>query len=147
MQRNLMITAVFLFITLALTPYGVVAEMFPTFGSFVDSAFSSWLSHVIGHFALFVVMGTAVLLIFPKLQHHPKAYFLLMATLGFLQEFLQITTFKHRPIAFDDILDFVIDMLGAAFIYFVITQFFSPKEKSAKSFDLRPEVAAQDKSA
>lgn len=124
-QKWILIGGTAVLIALALTPYGLVAEWFPAFGYFVDTLFSSQLSHFVGHMGIFLLMGTAVLLVFPKLQQKPQFYFALMAVLAFLQEFLQIITFKNRPVNGSDIFDFVTDMTAATIVYCVIKLYFS----------------------
>ena len=119
-RRNWFILATAVLIALALTPYGLVAEQVPAFSYVVDVLFSSQLAHFVGHMGIFMVMGTAVLLVFPKLQQKPQVYFPLMAVLAFLQEFLQIITFKNRPVNGSDIFDFVTDMVAATITYYVI---------------------------
>ena len=123
--RNWFILATAVLIALALTPYGLVAEHFPAFGYVVDVLFSSQLAHFVGHMGIFFLMGTAVLLVFPKLQQKPQLYFALMGILAFLQEFLQLVTFKHRPVDGGDIFDWVTDMTAATIVYCVIKLYFS----------------------
>ncbi len=118
--RNWFILGTAVLITLALIPYGLVADYVPAFDYFVDSLFSSEWSHVVGHLGIFALMGTAVLLVFPTLQKKPHFYFSLMALLALLQEFLQIITVKHRPINQSDIFDFVTDMVAATITYCII---------------------------
>ena len=129
--RNWFILGTAVLIVLALTPYGLVAEWFPAFSYLVDVLFSSQLAHFVGHMGIFVVMGTAVLLALPKLQQKPRYYFLLMSVLAILQEFLQIITFKHRPINGSDVFDFVTDVTAATITYCVIKLYFSKEDSSA----------------
>ena len=129
--RNWFILATAVLITVALMPYGLVAEWFPAFGYLVDTIFSSNLAHFVGHMFIFMVMGTAVLFVFPKLQQKPHYYFLLMSILAFMQEFLQLVTFKHRPVNGGDIFDFVTDMTAATIVYCVIKLYFT-EDKAEK---------------
>ncbi len=79
-----------------------------------------------GHVGLFMLLGTAVLLIFPRMQQRrtrsgfgPFLYFSLMAGMGMVQEFLQIVSFKHRPVAANDLFDLVVDLLAAGIVFIV----------------------------
>ena len=110
---NWLPTAVSL-IALALFPYGWLAERWRLFGWVTDFVFGTELAHIVGHLILFAGVGTAVLLTFPRLQTRPRLYFGLILIVGFLQEVLQLTTFKGRPFATDELLDIIVDLLGAA---------------------------------
>ncbi|MBX3058741.1 MAG: hypothetical protein KF770_19920 [Anaerolineae bacterium] len=108
----------------ALFPYGWLAAHWPTFDRFTGFIFGSEAAHVAGHVGLFVLLGTAVLLIFPRWRQRrtlsgfgPFLYFGLMTVLGVTQEFLQIVSFKHRPIAPNDLFDLAVDLLAAGVVY------------------------------
>jgi hypothetical protein len=58
------------------------------------------------------------LLLFPGLRRRFWLYFGLMLLLGFIQEFLQIASFKHIIPAFDELLDLTMDMLGAVTVFY-----------------------------
>lgn len=118
-QRPSLIFALFLFVATALFPFGWLATVWPGFSDVADFIFGTQLSHIIGHFAVFVLMGTGVLLIFPRLQRRFWLYFGLMLLLGFIQEFLQIASFKHIIPALDELLDLTMDMLGALTIFYL----------------------------
>jgi hypothetical protein len=60
------------------------------------------------------------LLIFPRLRQRFWLYFSLMLLLGFMQEFLQIASFKHYIPAWDEVLDLTVDLLGAATVYYFL---------------------------
>lgn len=96
-----------------LIPFGRILSFSPALRHEVYHLFATWQAHVIGHAAIFFVIGTAVLLRFPSLLRRPKLYFSLMLVLGILQEFFQIVGFKHRAIVFDDIFDVAVDLAGA----------------------------------
>jgi glycopeptide antibiotics resistance protein len=109
----------------ALFPYGLIPldrilSFSPEVSIFVERILSSWQAHVIGHAAIFMMMGTAVLLRFPSLLNRPKIYLGIMFVLGVLQEFFQIVGFKHRAIVFDDIFDVFVDIIGALIAFFVL---------------------------
>lgn len=114
---------------IALFPYGLVP--FDRILSFspdlMDSFYrlsNTWQAHVVGHAAIFMVMGTAVLLRFPVLLRRPKVYFGLMLVLGVLQEFFQIVGFKHRGLIFDDMFDVFVDLTGALIVFLVLRLIF-----------------------
>lgn len=114
----------------ALFPYGWLATHWPTFDRFAGFIFGSEAAHVAGHVGLFVLLGTAVLLIFPGWRQRrtrsgfgPFLYFGLMAVIGFIQEFLQIVSFKHRPIAANDLFDLTVDLLAAGVVFVVFIHF------------------------
>jgi hypothetical protein len=117
----LMIGAAIL-VGLALFPYGWLAERWWLFGLVTDFVFGTELAHVVGHLILFAALGTAVLLIFPRLQHHPRLYFTLIFWLGLAQEILQLVSFKKRPFASNDLMDVAIDLLGAFIAFYWLTR-------------------------
>ncbi|MCP4422857.1 MAG: hypothetical protein GY803_00030, partial [Chloroflexi bacterium] len=53
---------------------------------------------------------------------HPRLYFGLMLALGFLQEILQLTTFKKRPFAVNELFDIAVDLLGALAAFYWMTR-------------------------
>lgn len=122
----LLVGMLLLVVGVALFPYGLVP--FDRILSFspdlMDSFYwlsNTWQAHVVGHSAIFMVMGTAVLLRFPSLLNRPKFYFGLMLVLGVLQEFFQIVGFKHRAIVFDDIFDVCVDLTGALLVFLLLS--------------------------
>lgn len=119
-QRPYLVLAIILFIAAALFPFGWLATVWPGFSTAADFIFGSQLSHIIGHFAVFVLMGGGVLLLFPGLRRRFWRYFGLMLLLGLVQEFLQIASFKQSIPAFDEVLDLTMDMLGAVTIFFFL---------------------------
>jgi hypothetical protein len=106
-------------VVVVLFPYGWLAENWPIFDRFTGFIFGSEAAHVAGHVGLFMLLGTAVLLIFPRLKQRPYLYFSLMAGMGMVQEFLQIVSFKHRPVAANDLFDLVVDLLAAGIVFIV----------------------------
>lgn len=101
----------------ALFPYGWLAENWPTFDRFTGFIFGSEAAHVAGHVGLFALLGTVVLLLIPQWQQRPHLYFGLIAILGIAQEFLQIVSFKHRPVAANDLFDLAVDLLAAGVVF------------------------------
>lgn len=119
-QRPYLILALILFVATALFPFGWLATVWPGFSAVADFIFGTQLSHIIGHFAVFGLMGSGVLLLFPSLRQRFWLYFGLMFLLGVIQEFLQIASFKHIIPAFDEVLDLTMDMLGAATVFYFL---------------------------
>ena len=117
-ERPYLILALILFIATALFPFGWLATVSPGFETFANFIFGTQLSHIIGHFAVFALMGGGVLWLFPSLLQRFWLYFGLMLLFGFVQEFLQIASFKHIIPAFDEVLDLTMDMLGAATVFY-----------------------------
>ncbi len=125
-------------VVVALFPYGWLAENWPAFDRFTGFIFGSEVAHVAGHVGLFILLGTAVLLIFPWLQARPTLYFCLIAILGITQEFLQIVSFKHRPMAANDLFDLAVDLLAAGVVFVVFqrrTSGCAPEFKKGKNND------------
>ncbi|MBK8900624.1 MAG: hypothetical protein IPM53_05530 [Anaerolineaceae bacterium] len=119
-QRPSLILAILLFIATALFPFGWLATVSPGFDAVANFIFGTELAHIIGHYTVFVLMGSGVLLIFPSLRRHFWLYFGLMFLLAILQEFLQIASFKHYIPAWDEVLDLTVDLLGAATVFYFL---------------------------
>lgn len=106
-------------VLVALFPFGWLAQVWPAFGDLVDFVFGSDVAHIAGHFGIFVLVGTAVLLLFPRLLAHPLIYLGLVLFLGGLQEFMQLASFKRHPVTADELFDMEIDLLGAVFAFLI----------------------------
>lgn len=119
-QRPYLFFAFLLFVAAALFPYGLILTLSPKLYYLVNYTFGTQLAHIIGHYGLFVAMGGGILLLFPRLRRHAWLYFGLLLLLAFVQEFLQIATFKHYIPVFDEILDLTVDMLGAATVFYFL---------------------------
>lgn len=117
-----LITSFPLFLALALFPYGWLADKWPAFDRFTGFIFGTEAAHVAGHVGLFVLLGTAVLTLFPKLQRNPIMYFGIIAWIGVVQEYLQLASFKNRPVMAADIFDLVVDLLAAGVVFFILQQ-------------------------
>jgi len=117
-QRPYLILALILFVATALFPFGWLATVWPGFSAVANFIFGTELAHIIGHIAVFMLMGGGVLLLFPSLRQRFWLYFGLMFLLGIIQEFLQIASFKHYIPAFDEVLDLTMDMLGATMVFY-----------------------------
>ena len=133
-----LLVGLLLLVGIALFPYGLIpfGHIFSFSPALRDEIYllsASWQAHVVGHGAIFFVMGTVVLLRFSSLLHRPKLYFGLMVALGVLQEFLQIVGFKHRGLVFDDIFDVFVDLGGALIAFLLlrrILKIFSTKKSN-----------------
>lgn len=119
-QRPYLLLAFIIFVAAALFPYGLILNLSPRLYYLVNYTLGTQLAHIIGHFGLFVAMGSGILLLFPRLRRHMWLYFGLLLLLAFVQEFLQIATFKHSIPVFDEILDLTVDMLGAATVFYFL---------------------------
>lgn len=119
-QRPYLLVALLTFIATALFPFGWLATVSPGFDAVANFIFGTELAHIIGHYAVFGLMGGGLLLIFPSLRRHFWLYLGLMFLLGFTQELLQIASFKHYIPAWDEVLDLTVDMLGALTIYYFL---------------------------
>jgi hypothetical protein len=97
---------------LVLFPFGWLGEVWPAFGALTGLIFATAREHAAGHTALFLVLGTTLLLVVPALRSRPAAYCLLMLLAGIAQEAFQLA-YKQRPLAFDDGRDLVTDLAGA----------------------------------
>lgn len=120
-----LLAGLLLLVGAALFPYGLIPfdrllSFSPALRHEIYHLFAAWQAHVVGHAAIFMVIGTAVLLRFPSLLQRPKSYVGLMLALGVLQEFFQIVGFKHRPIVFDDIFDVLVDLTGALLVFMAL---------------------------
>ena len=104
-------------VSLAMFPYGVLAEESAIFRFIIYEIFGSEWSHILGHFAIFSFIGTAVLLFFPKLLSYPILYLSVMLNFAWIQEFLQLATFKRRPINIGELKDLGIDIAAAVFVF------------------------------
>ena len=114
---------IFSIVGFALFPYGVLAEKSSLFRFIVYQVFESERAHIVGHFALFSFIGTAVLLYFPKLLSYPILYLSVMLNLAWIQEFLQLATFKRRPINIGELKDLSVDLAAAVFIFCLFVLF------------------------
>jgi len=121
-RKSLSKLAVLGLILMALVPYGWVTQYSSKAHYVIDHLLGGELAHVIGHFLLFVLMGTAVLAILPRLKQHPTLYFSLMLFIGLVQEFLQLVTFKMRDFSYAELFDLTIDLLGAGLAFVLIRQ-------------------------
>jgi hypothetical protein len=104
-------------LAIGLFPYGWLANNWPLFDQVTSLLFGLEAAHVVAHAGLFAGLGTAVLLIFPRVRQYPGMYFGIMIVVGMVQEFLQLTTFKHRPAGFGELFDLLVDLLAAGLVF------------------------------
>lgn len=106
-------------LSVALFPYGWLANHSTAFAWLVDLVFHTELAHTIGHFSLFALLGAALLLALPRLRRRPRLFLALILLFGIAQEMLQLLTFKHRFVTWVDVYDLAVDLLGASvtFVY------------------------------
>lgn len=110
--------AVLALMAVALFPYGLLVQVSPAVSG-VMWQYRATIYHVIGHLAVFTVLGTAVLLTFPRWRYRPRLYLAVMLLLGVVQEFLQLVGFKHRGLMADDFFDVAVDILAASVVYLI----------------------------
>ncbi|GAB4280358.1 MAG: hypothetical protein Kow0080_33200 [Candidatus Promineifilaceae bacterium] len=110
-HTNWLIFAILTFIALALFPYGWLAQHWHFFAHVVNTVFSTEVAHVVGHWLLFTIMGTAVLWLMPVRQWWLFVFVILALGLG--QEILQLVTFKTRPFGLAELFDLAVDLAGA----------------------------------
>lgn len=128
-KRPLFWLGLVLLLGAVLFPYGLLTNYSPGFRFVVNMLFSSEAAHVVGHFFLFLLTGTAVLQLLPRRWW---LYFPLMLLLGLGQEWLQLTTFKLRPFAWAEVWDLTVDMLGAATAFWLTARVTLSSAKPAK---------------
>lgn len=116
-RKSLPKLAVLGLILMAMVPYGWAAQYSSKARFVIYYLLGGELAHIFGHFLLFVLMGTAVIAILPRLKQHPAHYFSLMLLLGLVQEFLQLVTFKMRDFSYAEVFDLTIDLLGAGLAF------------------------------
>lgn len=113
-------------VIMVLLPYGWLAEQWSLFHTVIDFLFSTEFAHTIGHLTIFMVLGTAVLRVFPRLQQQPRLYLALIVALGVAQEILQLVTFKHHAVSLDEGYDLLIDIIGAGIALSIIRRWQHP---------------------
>ena len=123
---------VLMLLAIALVPYGWAAQYSATAYFVVNYLLGGAAVHIVGHFLLFVLLGTAVFATLPRLHSHPLLYFGLMLLIGITQEYLQLVTFKQRPLSFDDVFDLIVDLLGAAAALGLIRRFRKIRQNDKK---------------
>ncbi len=128
-RKSLPKVAVLMLILMALVPYGWATQYSATAHYVIDHLLGGEPAHIVGHFLLFMLMGTAVLVIFPRLKQHPTLYFSLILFIGLVQELLQLVTFKMHAFSLAELFDLMVDLLGAG-LAFVLLHHFQKKLKA-----------------
>ncbi len=113
---------VLLLLAFFLFPFGWLATVWPRFDQWFDTTFSSAAAHIISHAVIFFIIGTAVLLVNPKLRKRPLQFFTFILFLGSVQEVLQLLSFKQRAFGWNDGFDLMVDLLGAGVAFIVYKQ-------------------------
>lgn len=106
-------------LALTLFPFGWLAEVWPPFERLLDTIGTTVLHHAVGHIAIFVTLGTVVLLLFPALRNHFWRYTALMLLAAVAQESFQLL-YKQRALVFDDFRDLVTDSVGFVVAFIVV---------------------------
>jgi len=130
-RKRLFIIGIALLIPLglALFPFGWLGLEVPAFGSWMDGVFVNDWVHALGHGTIFLILGLALLLVFPVLRTRLWLYYTLILAAGIGQEFFQLL-FKKQLLVFDDSRDILTDLIGATVAFllwrFVLSKFFLP---------------------
>lgn len=104
---------------IVLFPYGWLANNWEFMDRVEEVYFEAEWTHTVGHFVLYSVLGMAVLAIFPKLRTRPLHYFAWIFATGFIQEILQLITFKHHFFTSNEIGDLGVDLVTAGMVFIV----------------------------
>ncbi|MCB8944913.1 MAG: hypothetical protein H6658_14280 [Ardenticatenaceae bacterium] len=121
-----------LLIGAVLFPYGWLANEWQGFGQFMNWLFATEGMHVVGHLGLYMVLGTAVLLIVPRLGERPYHYFGFLLSIGLIQEALQLLSFKHHFFSTNEFFDLGVDLVAAG-LAFAAWKVFSQKQSQKES--------------
>jgi heme/copper-type cytochrome/quinol oxidase subunit 4 len=109
---------VLLFVASAvLFPYGWLAEQWPLFSWLADRLFASEGAHMVGHFVLFAGFAGMLLTWKPRLAGRVDYLLLLVFALAVAQEYLQLVTFKHRPVGWNELWDVGVDMTAVLLMW------------------------------
>src|SRR5207253_1407645 len=95
-----------------LFPFGWLGEVWPAFGQVLGGVFAGDGRHAVGHTVLFILLGLAVLGIWPALRGRPGPYLALLLLAGIGQEAFQLL-YKQRPLVYDDFRDLAVDLTAA----------------------------------
>ncbi|NJN18366.1 MAG: hypothetical protein HC822_19975 [Oscillochloris sp.] len=112
MKHKYLLISLFVLISLAVVPYGWIAEHIPAVDRVLDGLFAGEFAHAVGHTLIFFTIGTALLLAWPGLRRAPMRYMLMMFSIALIQEGLQLM-FKDRGIILNDITDIATDLVAA----------------------------------
>lgn len=99
-----------------LVPYGWFAQQWPALNYVFNVVFHSWFIHMVGHSAIFALIGMLILWLIPALRSKPATYAALILLLGLGQEGFQILYKGHVYI--DDTLgDILTDVVAAMLVW------------------------------
>lgn len=112
-------------LALALFPYGWLTTLSPQVYNFMEWLFATEFAHGVGHAAIFLTVGWALLTVFPALQRRPGLYAALILVVGLLQEGFQLL-YKQRNPAFDDVRDLLVDGVAAALAFVIVGRLARP---------------------
>jgi hypothetical protein len=115
-KSNWLLGGMAILVGIVLFPYGWLADHWEFFDQVMEALFASEWMHVVGHMVMYGVLATAVLNIYPQLVTEPRHYFAWIFVIGFIQEALQLITFKHHFFTPNEILDLGVDLLAAGII-------------------------------
>ena len=128
-NKNVKLLAVVaMLLGIVLFPYGWLANNWWVMRWIEDTFFEAEWSHWLGHVLMYGALGTAVLIVFPQLLNRPRYYFGLLFAIGFIQETLQLITFKHHFFRRNELFDLAVDMLAAGAV-FAIGKFIARKHR------------------
>ncbi len=106
-------------LALILFPFEWLGRLWPAFGHALDDAFATETEHAIGHATLFAIFGLLALTLFPALRQRSWRYFGLLLLAGLGQEGFQLL-FKWRPLAYDDVRDLLVDLIGLTLAFVLV---------------------------
>jgi hypothetical protein len=115
----LRLALVSILLVLILFPFEWLGAWWPAFDHALGTTFATEIDHAIAHATLFAILGLLVLMLFPALQWHARRYFGLLVLAGMGQETLQLA-FKQRALAYDDMRDLLVDLLGLALAFVLV---------------------------
>jgi len=113
-------------LALILFPFEWLGARWPAFGHALDTAFATETEHAIGHAALFACFGLLALTLFPTLRRPAWRYIGLLLLAGVGQEALQLA-FKRRALAYDDMRDLLVDLLGLTLAFALAHLWLAPR--------------------
>lgn len=100
-------------VALTLVPYGWLAQELPWLQPLVYGTFDTEEARAVGHTLIFLVIGAALLRLFPALAGRPGLYLGLILLIGVGQEAFQLL-YKGRGLAVNDFTDLGIDLVAAS---------------------------------
>ncbi|NNJ09752.1 hypothetical protein EKD04_005380 [Chloroflexales bacterium ZM16-3] len=108
-------------IAIFLVPYGWVAQQSPALDVLFNQVFHSLAAHIIGHAAIFALIGALSLMYFPALRGRPAAYVALILLVALGQEGFQVIYKGHLYLE-DTLGDLLVDMVAATTVWLASSQ-------------------------